>query len=129
MAVDQRTAGSGSGLPVLGLTLPQFSTDPGAALAAGRDAHRLGFAGVFVFDHMWPLGGPRTRAALECSPPEGPPPGQAEALPRHIKATASASASPYSRMCGKGGTIVNGRSSTRAGVGAVSIAVTEEPSG
>jgi alkanesulfonate monooxygenase SsuD/methylene tetrahydromethanopterin reductase-like flavin-dependent oxidoreductase (luciferase family) len=66
MATDKRTAGSGSGLPVLGLTLPQFSTDPGAALAAGRDAHRLGFAGVFVFDHMWPLGGPRTRAALEC---------------------------------------------------------------
>ena len=65
-----RTAGSGSGLPAglpaLGLTLPQFSTDPGAALAAGRDAHRLGFGGVFVFDHMWPLGGPRTRAALEC---------------------------------------------------------------
>jgi alkanesulfonate monooxygenase SsuD/methylene tetrahydromethanopterin reductase-like flavin-dependent oxidoreductase (luciferase family) len=60
------TARSGSGLPSLGLTLPQFTTDPGPALAAGRDAHRLGFDGVFVFDHMWPLGGPRTRAALEC---------------------------------------------------------------
>jgi alkanesulfonate monooxygenase SsuD/methylene tetrahydromethanopterin reductase-like flavin-dependent oxidoreductase (luciferase family) len=59
-------AGSGSGLPTLGLTLPQFSTDPGPSLAAGRDAHRLGFGGVFVFDHLWPLGGPRTRAALEC---------------------------------------------------------------
>jgi alkanesulfonate monooxygenase SsuD/methylene tetrahydromethanopterin reductase-like flavin-dependent oxidoreductase (luciferase family) len=59
------SAGGDSRLPSLGLTLPQFSTDPGAALAAGRDAHRLGFAGVFVFDHMWPLGGPRTRAALE----------------------------------------------------------------
>jgi alkanesulfonate monooxygenase SsuD/methylene tetrahydromethanopterin reductase-like flavin-dependent oxidoreductase (luciferase family) len=66
MEAVPRTARSGSGLPSLGLTLPQFSTDPGLALAAGRDAHRLGFDGVFVFDHMWPLGGPRTRAALEC---------------------------------------------------------------
>jgi alkanesulfonate monooxygenase SsuD/methylene tetrahydromethanopterin reductase-like flavin-dependent oxidoreductase (luciferase family) len=59
-------AGGDSSLPSLGLTLPQFSTDPGPALAAGRDACRLGFGGVFVFDHLWPLGGPRTRAALEC---------------------------------------------------------------
>jgi alkanesulfonate monooxygenase SsuD/methylene tetrahydromethanopterin reductase-like flavin-dependent oxidoreductase (luciferase family) len=54
------------GLPTLGLTLPQFSERPGPALDACRDAHRLGFGGVFVFDHLWPLGGPRTRPALEC---------------------------------------------------------------
>jgi alkanesulfonate monooxygenase SsuD/methylene tetrahydromethanopterin reductase-like flavin-dependent oxidoreductase (luciferase family) len=56
----------GSGLPVLGVTLPQFSADPGPALAASVDARRLGFGGAFVFDHLLPLGGPRTRPALEC---------------------------------------------------------------
>ena len=54
----------GEGLPVLGVTLPQFSADPTAALTACRDAHRLGFGGAFVFDHLWPLGAPR-RPALE----------------------------------------------------------------
>jgi alkanesulfonate monooxygenase SsuD/methylene tetrahydromethanopterin reductase-like flavin-dependent oxidoreductase (luciferase family) len=54
----------GSGVPLLGVTLPQFSAEPGPALAACRDAHRLGFGGVFVFDHLWPLGAPR-RPALE----------------------------------------------------------------
>jgi alkanesulfonate monooxygenase SsuD/methylene tetrahydromethanopterin reductase-like flavin-dependent oxidoreductase (luciferase family) len=54
----------GSGLPVLAVTLPQFSVDPGPALAASRDARRLGFGGAFVFDHLWPLGAP-TRPALE----------------------------------------------------------------
>jgi alkanesulfonate monooxygenase SsuD/methylene tetrahydromethanopterin reductase-like flavin-dependent oxidoreductase (luciferase family) len=53
-------------LPTLGITLPQFSERPEPALAACRDARRLGFGGVFVFDHLWPLGGPRTRPALEC---------------------------------------------------------------
>ena len=53
-------------LPALGVTLPQFTADPGPALDACRDARRLGFGGVFVFDHLWPLGGPRTRPALEC---------------------------------------------------------------
>jgi alkanesulfonate monooxygenase SsuD/methylene tetrahydromethanopterin reductase-like flavin-dependent oxidoreductase (luciferase family) len=54
-----------SGLPVLGVTLPQFSVEPGAAMAACRDARRLGFGGAFLFDHFWPLGAP-TRPALEC---------------------------------------------------------------
>jgi alkanesulfonate monooxygenase SsuD/methylene tetrahydromethanopterin reductase-like flavin-dependent oxidoreductase (luciferase family) len=53
------------GLPTLGLTLPQFSARPGPALDACRDARRLGFGGVFVFDHFWPLGAP-SRPALEC---------------------------------------------------------------
>jgi alkanesulfonate monooxygenase SsuD/methylene tetrahydromethanopterin reductase-like flavin-dependent oxidoreductase (luciferase family) len=51
-------------LPTLGLTLPQFSADPGPALAACLEARRLGFGGVFVFDHLWPLGQPE-RPALE----------------------------------------------------------------
>jgi alkanesulfonate monooxygenase SsuD/methylene tetrahydromethanopterin reductase-like flavin-dependent oxidoreductase (luciferase family) len=54
------------GLPTLGITLPQFSERPGPALDACRDARRLGLGGVFVFDHLWPLGGVRTRPALEC---------------------------------------------------------------
>jgi alkanesulfonate monooxygenase SsuD/methylene tetrahydromethanopterin reductase-like flavin-dependent oxidoreductase (luciferase family) len=52
------------GLPTLGLTLPQFSDRPGPALEASRDAWQLGFGGVFVFDHLWPLGQPE-RPALE----------------------------------------------------------------
>ena len=52
------------GLPVLGLTLPQFNQRPGPALEACRDAWTLGFGGVFVFDHLWPLGQPQ-RPALE----------------------------------------------------------------
>ncbi|HEX7147931.1 MAG TPA: LLM class flavin-dependent oxidoreductase [Actinomycetota bacterium] len=53
-------------VPLLAVTLPQFSERPGPALEAAADARRLGFAGAFVFDHLWPLGGPRTRPALEC---------------------------------------------------------------
>jgi len=48
----------------LGLTLPQFNERPGAALDACQEAWSLGFAGVFVFDHLWPLGQPE-RPALE----------------------------------------------------------------
>jgi alkanesulfonate monooxygenase SsuD/methylene tetrahydromethanopterin reductase-like flavin-dependent oxidoreductase (luciferase family) len=58
------TRGSGSSLPSLAVTLPQFSERPGPALEACRDARRLGYGGLFVFDHMWPLGAP-TRPALE----------------------------------------------------------------
>jgi alkanesulfonate monooxygenase SsuD/methylene tetrahydromethanopterin reductase-like flavin-dependent oxidoreductase (luciferase family) len=54
------------GLPALAVTVPQYRDDPRAALAACRDAHRLGYAGAFLFDHLWPLGGPPTRPALEC---------------------------------------------------------------
>jgi alkanesulfonate monooxygenase SsuD/methylene tetrahydromethanopterin reductase-like flavin-dependent oxidoreductase (luciferase family) len=59
------SAAEGPRLPLLGLTLPQFSERVEPALAACRDAHRLGFGGVFVFDHLWPLG-QRARPALEC---------------------------------------------------------------
>ena len=63
------------GLPTLGITLPQFSERPEPALAAARDARRLGFGGVFVFDHLWPLGGPgpgRPWSAGRCWPPWPP---------------------------------------------------------
>ena len=53
-----------TGLPLLGVTLPQFSERPGPAVEACLDARGLGFGGVFVFDHLWPLGQPG-RPALE----------------------------------------------------------------
>jgi alkanesulfonate monooxygenase SsuD/methylene tetrahydromethanopterin reductase-like flavin-dependent oxidoreductase (luciferase family) len=53
-------------MPLLGLTLPQFTEDPAAPVEAARQARALGYAGAFVFDHLWPLGGPRTRPILEC---------------------------------------------------------------
>ena len=34
-------------LPLLGVTLPQFSVDPSAAVEACLDARRLGFGGAF----------------------------------------------------------------------------------
>ncbi len=39
----------------LGMTLPQFRTDPDRALAAAHAAEAAGLDGVFVFDHLWPL--------------------------------------------------------------------------
>lgn len=42
----------------VGVTLPQFRADAEAALEAGRRAERLGLDGVFVFDHLWPMGSP-----------------------------------------------------------------------
>ena len=59
------SAAEGSGLPLLAVTLPQFSERAGPALEAAVDARRLGFGGAFVFDHLWPLGGNRMRPALE----------------------------------------------------------------
>lgn len=49
----------------LGIILPLFSGDPGKVLAAAREAERLDFDGVFAFDHFFPPGAPRDRAALE----------------------------------------------------------------
>lgn len=42
----------------VGITLPQFREDPEPALAVARHAEDAGLDGVFVFDHMWPLGQP-----------------------------------------------------------------------
>jgi alkanesulfonate monooxygenase SsuD/methylene tetrahydromethanopterin reductase-like flavin-dependent oxidoreductase (luciferase family) len=59
------SAAESTGVPLLGVTLPQFTERPELALTASRDARRLGFGGAFVFDHLWPLGS-RARPALEC---------------------------------------------------------------
>ena len=40
----------------LGSTLPQFTADPALPLAFARRAEAVGLAGVFAFDHLWPLG-------------------------------------------------------------------------
>lgn len=49
----------------VGLILPMFSGDPHRVLAAAREAERLGFDGVFAFDHFFPPGAPPDRPALE----------------------------------------------------------------
>jgi alkanesulfonate monooxygenase SsuD/methylene tetrahydromethanopterin reductase-like flavin-dependent oxidoreductase (luciferase family) len=49
----------------IGLILPLFSGDPAKVLAAACEAEELGFDGVFAFDHFFPPGAPRDRAALE----------------------------------------------------------------
>jgi alkanesulfonate monooxygenase SsuD/methylene tetrahydromethanopterin reductase-like flavin-dependent oxidoreductase (luciferase family) len=50
----------------VGVTLPTFRDDA-AALEAARRAEELGLDGVFVFDHLWPLGR-RDRPALSAFP-------------------------------------------------------------
>jgi alkanesulfonate monooxygenase SsuD/methylene tetrahydromethanopterin reductase-like flavin-dependent oxidoreductase (luciferase family) len=49
----------------VGLILPMFSGDPLKVRNAALDAERLGFDGVFAFDHFFPPGLPSDRPALE----------------------------------------------------------------
>jgi len=42
----------------VGLTLPQFRVEPDEALAVADHAEASGLDGVFVFDHLWPIGQP-----------------------------------------------------------------------
>lgn len=42
----------------VGITLPQFSDDVETAIAVARDAEAAELDGVFVFDHLWPIGQP-----------------------------------------------------------------------
>lgn len=42
----------------VGLTLPQFREEAAPALDTTRRAEEAGLDGVFVFDHLWPLGRP-----------------------------------------------------------------------
>ncbi len=51
----------------VGVTLPTFRDDAGAALNGARRAEDLGLDGVFVFDHIWPMGAP-DRPALSAFP-------------------------------------------------------------
>ena len=42
----------------VGLTLPQFRHEAGPVIDTARRAEQAGLDGVFVFDHLWPLGRP-----------------------------------------------------------------------
>jgi alkanesulfonate monooxygenase SsuD/methylene tetrahydromethanopterin reductase-like flavin-dependent oxidoreductase (luciferase family) len=50
----------------VGVTLPVFTSDVAATLDGARRAHHAGLDSVWVYDHMWPLGGPKERTILEC---------------------------------------------------------------
>jgi alkanesulfonate monooxygenase SsuD/methylene tetrahydromethanopterin reductase-like flavin-dependent oxidoreductase (luciferase family) len=50
-----------------GITLPQFRDEADTALAAAVRAEALGIDGVFVFDHLWPMGQPG-RPAISSGP-------------------------------------------------------------
>jgi alkanesulfonate monooxygenase SsuD/methylene tetrahydromethanopterin reductase-like flavin-dependent oxidoreductase (luciferase family) len=54
----------------IGITLPSFSPDAGAVIAAAQAAEAAGVHGVFLFDHLWPMGDP-TRPALSLYPLAG----------------------------------------------------------
>ena len=42
----------------VGITLPQFRDDAEMAIDVARQAESAGLDGVFVFDHLWPIGQP-----------------------------------------------------------------------
>lgn len=42
----------------ISVTLPQFVDDPSRLVEGARRAEELGFDGVFLFDHLFPLNGP-----------------------------------------------------------------------
>ena len=50
----------------IGVTLPQFTDDAGRFTSGVERAERLGFESLWLFDHLWPLGGKRERPILEC---------------------------------------------------------------
>ena len=49
----------------LGMTLPQFTGDPQRLIDTALRAEALGLDSIWVFDHLWPLGGQRERPILE----------------------------------------------------------------
>lgn len=50
----------------VGVTLPQFTDDARKFLSGVERAEKLGFDSLWLFDHLWPLGGKRERPILEC---------------------------------------------------------------
>lgn len=49
----------------LGVTLPQFTSDRERLVDSAQAAEELGLDSMWVFDHLWPLGGPKTRPIYE----------------------------------------------------------------
>ena len=50
----------------VGITLPQFRDDAEAAIVTARAAEDAGLDGVFVFDHLWPIGRPERPVLQAC---------------------------------------------------------------
>lgn len=50
----------------VGVLLPQFTSDREVFVDGIRRAEAAGFDSVWVFDHLWPLGGNKERPILEC---------------------------------------------------------------
>jgi alkanesulfonate monooxygenase SsuD/methylene tetrahydromethanopterin reductase-like flavin-dependent oxidoreductase (luciferase family) len=50
----------------VGVTLPVFTRGAEVVLDGARRAQASGLDSVWVYDHMWPLGGPKARTILEC---------------------------------------------------------------
>jgi alkanesulfonate monooxygenase SsuD/methylene tetrahydromethanopterin reductase-like flavin-dependent oxidoreductase (luciferase family) len=51
----------------IGITLPTFSPDAHGVIDTARAAEQSGLHGVFVFDHLWPMGDP-SRPAMSVHP-------------------------------------------------------------
>jgi alkanesulfonate monooxygenase SsuD/methylene tetrahydromethanopterin reductase-like flavin-dependent oxidoreductase (luciferase family) len=51
---------------MVGVSLPQFTDDPAKLLDGVTRAEAAGFDSVWLFDHLWPLGGRKERPVLEC---------------------------------------------------------------
>jgi alkanesulfonate monooxygenase SsuD/methylene tetrahydromethanopterin reductase-like flavin-dependent oxidoreductase (luciferase family) len=51
--------------PKVGVVLPMFSGDPEKVISAAQASERLGYDGVFAFDHFFPPGASPDRPALE----------------------------------------------------------------
>jgi alkanesulfonate monooxygenase SsuD/methylene tetrahydromethanopterin reductase-like flavin-dependent oxidoreductase (luciferase family) len=49
----------------IGVTLPQFTDDPERLVSGALAAEELGLDSMWVFDHLWPLGGTRDRPIFE----------------------------------------------------------------
>ena len=49
----------------VGVTLPQFTSDADVFVQGAARAEALGFDSIWLFDHLWPLGGRRERPILE----------------------------------------------------------------
>lgn len=51
---------------LVGTTLPQFTDDPDRFIAAAKRAEEVGLDSVWLFDHLWPLSGGKSRPIIEC---------------------------------------------------------------
>jgi alkanesulfonate monooxygenase SsuD/methylene tetrahydromethanopterin reductase-like flavin-dependent oxidoreductase (luciferase family) len=51
---------------MVGVSLPQFTDDPHKLIDGVRRAEAAGLDSIWVFDHLWPFGGPHERPVFEC---------------------------------------------------------------